>query len=384
MITPEAKPGLYIHIPFCRSKCGYCDFYSVTSSGSINRYIRALKNELKLSAATNKTADAFSTIYIGGGTPSVLHPADMATILSVLRENFKFTKTCETTIEVNPGTIDENVWRAYLKMGINRINIGVQSFIDHELIILNRIHNAEKAEKTYRTARKAGFANIGIDLIYGIPGQLLADWKYNLEKCTGLHPEHISVYNLTIEPGTSFADAVRSGQLQSPGEETEITFYLVAEQTLQDAGYLHYEVSNYARSAVFISQHNYKYWNHAPYLGFGPSAHSFWNGKRWSNHRSVNQYCLDLKNNRLPIAYQEQLGRAEIMLEHIYLSLRTCRGLNLNQFKELFKCNFLLKYRKIIKKLKQNRLIVVDNDYIRFTIRGILISDEILSYFANY
>jgi oxygen-independent coproporphyrinogen-3 oxidase len=382
MIGDLTKPGLYIHVPFCHSKCSYCDFYSVTSSGYRNRYLKALVKEIKACAAAINTDDVFNSVYIGGGTPSLLKAADLGLILSALRANFNLAKNSEVTLEVNPCTLDENAWQEYIGMGVNRIHIGVQSFLDHELKILGRRHTAAIAEHTFLLARKAGFVNVGIDLMYGIPGQQLSDWKYNLNTGIHLQPEHISAYNLTIEPGTVLAQDIQAGKLHPPDEEMEIAFYLTAEKRLTHAGYLHYEISNYARSAALIAQHNYKYWMHAPYLGFGPSAHSFWNGRRWSNHRSVKQYCLDLQHDRLPVAYQEQLNRSQMMLEHIYMSLRTCRGLNLNRFTELFKCNFLLTYKQVIQKLKQNRLIVVDKEYVTFTTKGMLISDEILSYFA--
>jgi oxygen-independent coproporphyrinogen-3 oxidase len=379
MIAQSENPGLYLHIPFCRSKCGYCDFYSVTSLKNSPPFIRALLCEMELASSGISNDETFSSIYIGGGTPSLLDPMDLQRILSELKKNFKLTQRCEITIEVNPGTVDEAGYYSYLEMGINRINLGVQSFLDHELKILERIHTAETAEQAYAGARRAGFENIGLDLIYGIPRQSIDDWKYNVKKCIGLQPEHISAYNLTIEPNTPFA----AGNVETLDDDTQITLYTSTEKMLQDAGYLHYEVSNYARSEALVSQHNLKYWMHIPYIGFGPSAHSFWNGRRWSNHSSLHKYINALENNHLPISFQEQLAEEDIMLEHIFLSLRTCMGLNLRRFRELFNYNFLLKYREILKKLKQNRLIIVENEYIKFTTKGMLISDEILSYFAK-
>jgi oxygen-independent coproporphyrinogen-3 oxidase len=379
MLTADPCPGLYIHIPFCRAKCGYCDFYSVTSLKQYSRFIQALQTEITLAASVHHPDRSFSTIYIGGGTPSLLKPAQLSLILNTLSRYFKWEQSCEITLEINPGLTNGKQYQTYRGMGINRISIGIQSFLDCELLWLGRMHTADQAQQSYTAIRNAGFDNIGIDLIYGIPGQSLANWHYNLAKCLQLHPEHISAYNLTAESGTPLAESIQMGK----DEATEIACYRSAEKILQRAGYLHYEISNYARSEAHISQHNYKYWQHAPYLGFGPSAHSFWDGQRWSNHRSLEQYCTDLESSRMPVAFAERLSRTDMINEPFLMSLRTSQGLNLRQFKQRFNYSFITKYRNAIKKLKQNRLIVVDKQYIRFTTKGMLLSDEILPSFAE-
>ena len=382
MCVRDRNPGLYIHIPFCQSKCGYCDFFSVTNLRPRHRFISALLKEMELRANKIEGGASISSVYFGGGTPSVLDAEELEKIIVNLGSRFDLMKNSEITIEVNPGTVTDRSYHIYRKLGINRINLGIQSFSDADLRLLGRIHLAAQAERSYFAARSAGFTNIGVDLIYGIPGQSLPDWEESLKQCISLNPEHISVYNLTIEPGTPLEKALRRGKMTLPDEETEIAMFLSARNMLQIAGYMHYEVSNYARSEDFISQHNYKYWLLLPYLGFGPSAHSFWGGRRWSNISHIDGYCRMLETGRLPVVFTETLNNTEKMLEHIYLALRTWRGLNLKHFKTKFNCNFLSKYRKIINSMKQNRLVVVDKEYIRFTEEGMLISDELLSYFA--
>lgn len=374
--------GLYVHIPFCISKCGYCDFYSSVDTSLINIFISALLDEIRLTASILNSDDCFDSVYLGGGTPSLLKPDQLSTILKTLSENFRLDNNCEVTCELNPGTLDSNQLRELHNLGINRLSIGVQSFIEIELSRLERIHTVEDSENAIIQSREAGFESIGLDLIFALPGQSFDNWNYSLNKALSFLPEHLSVYNLTFEPGTPFYDKMVKGQIVRAGEIKEVEFFNLAHRFLTDAGYIHYEISNYARTKDEFSRHNYKYWQHSPYLGFGPSAHSFWEKSRWGNVPSLHEYVSKLKNRQLPKSFQEELQKHQILTEHILLALRTYRGLSLENFENLFHEKFLDKYHGESKELIENKLAIIKDGHFRLSEKGLLICDEILSNFT--
>ena len=377
------KSGLYFHIPFCKNKCGYCDFYSVTELKNTGEFLNSLIHEIELTAQKQKINLEFDTIYFGGGTPSILSAVELEKILNTVYNYFSISENVEITLETNPGTVDRLKLISFSKLGINRLSIGVQSFINHELLFLERIHSAEEAERCFYLARECGFTNIGIDLIYALASQKREDLLFSLNKCTNLYPEHISAYNLIFEEGTPFFDLLHMGKIKKQNQKTEASFFNLTDKVLTNAGYKHYEISNYAISDNYISRHNYKYWDHIPYISFGPSAHSFYGNKRWANFRSLSQYIKYLQNGKLPIEFIETLKTKELMFEHIYLKLRTAAGVNLQLFKKQFKKDFLLYFKNTISGLFEKKLAKTINGYFLLTRKGMLLCDEILPEFAQ-
>ncbi len=376
------KPGLYVHIPFCQSKCGYCDFYSIVDDSIINPFLNGLLEEIKLTSSRLGTSEKFDTIYFGGGTPSLLSIKAVNNILNALSTCFHLDNNCEITFEANPDTINLSKLKELSGIGINRLSLGVQSFLDDELRSLQRIHSAKQAVDAIETTRNAGINNINIDLIFAIPNQSSKKWHYSLNQALAFNPEHISVYNLTYDPGTIFYKKLKNGQIIPVNEQKEIEYFNTTHTHLKQSGYLHYEVSNYAISESFVSRHNYKYWDHTPYLGFGPSAYSFWENRRWSNVRSMTEYIAYLSKQDLPRFGEELLNVNQLIFENIFLALRTYQGLRLADFESSFGFNFINHYLSPIQKLIDNKLAIIQNDYFRLTEKGMLICDEILPQFS--
>ncbi len=375
--------GIYIHIPFCKSKCGYCDFFSITDQSYKNEFLKYLLSEIKMYSTTAQKNQLFDTIYIGGGTPSLLALENLQSIIDGLNHTFSISDNVEVTLEVNPGTVDLEKFKNFKRAGINRLSIGIQSFNDFELEILERIHNAGEAVKCYNMSREAGFDNINIDLIYALPEQNLQQWKENICRAIQLHPEHISAYNLTYEKNTRFFLLNKFGYLNSHTEKVGEEFFNCTHDILETAGYIHYEISNFAISDDYISKHNLKYWKHIPYLGFGPSAHSFQNNQRWGNVCSVKDYISILKKNKRPIQFEETLSLKEKIFEYIFLGLRTYNGIDLKDFEQQFAINFLKIYKNILTPLLNGNHAVLNNECFKLTKKGMVICDEILPSFAS-
>jgi len=361
-------PGLYVHIPFCKTKCPYCAFYSVESLSLIPRWLDAFEKEVIQSQHRFGT---FDTLYLGGGTPSVLTMSDLERINEVLACHFTFAADTEITIEVNPGDLTEDKARGLKSLGFNRVNLGVQSFNDAELTFLGRRHTAGEAERALRDLRCAGFENIGIDLMYGIPGQSLKVWVDTLTRALGFQPEHISCYQLTLEKGTAFWKMREQRVFRALGQEREREFFLATSSFLEDAGYIQYEISNFARDPALGSRHNRKYWFHVPYLGLGPSAHSFGEGTRWWNLRSVIEYCEALERGDLPVAGRERLTEEQIRLEAVSLGLRTNHGVELTNITAGPEAEHALRT------LQDAGLIRVSNGRLKATREGFLVADRL-------
>ena len=375
--------GIYIHIPFCEKKCGYCDFYSVTELDFKQEFLDCLEKEITLYAKEFSNEKIFDTIYFGGGTPSLLLPGQIYNILNLLTKYFKIDSNSEITLEVNPGTISQQNLLEFKNDGVNRLSIGVQSFYDAELQFLGRIHNADQSIKAIQYAKEAEYKNISIDLIYAMPNQKIKNWELSLNKTIELNPEHIAAYNLTIEKNTPFYDLKKNGKIKSLSESQEKEFFNITHSTLANSGYIHYEVSNFARGEEFISKHNYKYWQHIHYIGFGPSAHSFWNNQRWSNYSALNKYISFCKQNKKPIDFTESLKSKDLEFEYIFLSLRTYKGLNLKKFREKFHFGFADKYKSIFSKLIKEKYAEINTNYFKLTNKGMMICDEILPLFIK-
>jgi oxygen-independent coproporphyrinogen-3 oxidase len=366
MTTNSQSPGLYIHVPFCAEKCPYCDFYSTDDSTLISPWIKALEKEIHF---YKDTLNDFDTLYLGGGTPSFLLNNDLEKLIETVRNNFSFAPDTEITIEANPGDLTPEKLKTFRELGINRISLGVQSFDDTVLRFLNRRHTAKQAEKAVADIRNAGFENLSIDLMYAIPGQGKDGWIKTLEKALSFSPEHFSCYQLTIKEGTLFFERKAKGEFVFKVEE-EASFLLTSD-ILEENGYIHYEVSNFAKSKNLFSSHNQKYWQHVPYLGLGPSAHSFMNDTRWWNLSSVAGYLEELNRNNRPIEEKEKIGEKEKKLESLFLGFRTKQGIALDALKEYKKVEIVLN------RLIESGLIILKNDRAVPTKKGFLMADSI-------
>jgi len=351
-------PGLYLHIPFCLSKCRYCNFFSVAEPSRIPDFLAALFKEMTL---RRKVFESFDTLYIGGGTPSVLTSDQLNRIVAQLHQNFEILDEAEITLEANPADINVSDLEEIRSLGINRLNIGVQSFDNSILNFLGRRHNGNQAIQAIQAAFKTDFDNFGIDLIYGIPGQSRHAWKKTLQQAVSLNIPHLSCYQLTIESDTPLGRAHAQRLFEMPGNEELFEWFMDTSQFLEESGYCHYEVSNFSRNESLMSRHNSKYWQHVPYLGLGPAAHSFDGEKRWWNVRSLEEYVCQLNADKLPIENCERLTGEELQLESLFLGFRTKAGIHLADFEEKYGCNlWSLKKRSLEPLLAAGHLRLVD------------------------
>jgi len=367
-------PGLYIHIPFCIRKCGYCGFFSITDRALIADFLTALGSE---AALYGPSWGPFDTLHIGGGTPSLLPGDDLARIIDAARTLFTITATAEITVEVNPGDIDREYLRGMRAAGVNRLTIGCQSFDDAVLAFLGRRHTARQAREAVEMARQAGFDNIGIDLIFGFPGQSVAGWQATLAATLTLRPDHLSCYQLTIEKGTPFAEWCNNGEIALPDDATQTDLFFSTSRILEGNGFVQYEVSNFARRCETESRHNKKYWDHTPYLGLGPAAHSFDGRRRSWNVRSVDAYLGELAAGRLPIAASETLTPDQLQMEALFLGFRTRRGINLGAFHRRFGQDLLVEKGNILKRLGKEGLVEVKGGFLRPTHAGLAVADSL-------
>jgi len=377
-ITPPSKSnapaGLYIHIPFCRSKCAYCDFYSITDRSQVAGYLHALSREME---QTREFAPLFDTVYVGGGTPSCLDTRQLAELLHRVRKDFPIAPDAEITVEVNPGDVDTVFMRGLRDAGVNRVSIGVQSFDNSILKSLGRRHDRREGREAVEAARAAGFDNIGIDLIYGVPGQSHDLWQQTMETALGFNPEHLSCYELTLEDGTPFHRRLERGEFSLPGEEEAYRFFSMTSAFLEQRGYTHYEVSNFARDCTLISRHNHKYWDHTACLGLGPAAHSFKGTRRWWNHRSLEVYERDVMSGRAPVAGEEDLSAEELRLEALYFGFRTKRGIHGPEFRERYGIDLFREKGPALRCLRDEGLVTLDDEFLAPTRRGLALADRL-------
>lgn len=381
----HTKPaGLYIHVPFCLNKCRYCDFYSISDLSQTSRFLTALKREMQMA---NRMPLAFDTIYIGGGTPSVLETDEIGQMIEKAGEIFNLAPGSEITLEVNPGTVTLESLSAYRGFGVNRLNIGVQSFDDNNLQFLGRIHRGREARLAIEWAYRAGFDNVGLDLIYGLPGQDKTNWLADLTVAVDIEPQHISCYMLTLEPGTPLDREVKAGRIHPAAEGTVLNLFDTTIDFLTAHGFLHYEISNFARltgpgTQARTSRHNLKYWSFAPYIGMGPSAHSFVEPERYWNHRNVAKYFRQIEAGNSAIAEKETLTKEQMMIEAIYLGFRTTRGIDLDVFKNKFDLNFIEAFGRSIAELESHGMINISQSHCALTRKGLLFIDSIASMFV--
>lgn len=375
--------GLYIHVPFCLKKCNYCDFVSYPhDAGLAASYLYGLKKEMALYAARlPETHRTLSSIYVGGGTPTTLSNELLAEIFAGVRANFVWPADIEVTMEANPGTVDEDRFSVLREAGVNRISLGAQAAQERLLSFLGRRHGWRQVEAAVGAARRAGFANISIDLIYGIPGQKLPDWQETLKHAAALGIEHISAYNLKIEPDTPLHRDVTAGYIMPCDEELEVEMLYYTVDFLCEHGYRHYEISNFARPG-FEARHNLIYWQNGEYLGLGPAAHSYINGVRFANKADLRHYQAELAAGRAPVAEEERLTARDRLAEAMFLGLRLMEGIDLGQFAEMYGADPEVLFGESLAKLKKLELISLSGRRLRLTRKGLPLANEVFAEFV--
>ena len=372
--------SLYIHIPFCERKCLYCDFYSVDRPALVEDFLAALAQEIAL-RGHEYGSRTFQTVFFGGGTPSLLTARQLEGILSRLRNTFRIATNAEITLEANPRTVNEESLRAFRSLDVNRLSIGIQSFRGKDLGFLGRIHNQAEALRCIDLSRTAGFDNLGIDLIYSIPGQTLEHWEENLRIAVDLAPQHIAAYSLIVEEHTPLARMVQTGEVHTNPTDHEARMYERTMELFAAHGYEHYEVSNYALPG-FRCRHNGAYWSHQDYLGLGPSAHSFRTdaggtvGERWWNVADLSLYEARLQGNTLPVAGRDRIGIREMVSERIFLGLRSS-GLDLAGLAADLGYDLATRQRQMVKWMAEADLACAQGGILRLTAKGCLLCDEI-------
>lgn len=384
--------GIYLHVPFCRAKCAYCDFASFAGlEALIGDYLDALRAEMALVAPAWQSV-AFTSVFIGGGTPSLLLPDQLSVLVEGLRAHFALDPAAENTIEANPGTVDRASLRALRGLGFNRLSLGVQSLDDGELARLGRIHRRAEAIEAVTCARAAGWTNINLDLMLGLPGQHLAQWATTLAQTVELAPEHLSVYALTLEDGTPLAQAVAAGALPEPEDDEVAALYEHTEATLAQAGYTHYEISNWARTSLgdapdappaLACRHNLLYWRNERYVGLGSAAHAYDGVTRRGNVRTPAEYIACLRRGESPVAESEALTRAQAMGETAMLGLRLITGLERDRFRARYGVELEDEFGAEIAALAADGLLIHDARGIRLSPRGHLLGNRVFAAFLR-
>lgn len=375
--------GLYLHLPFCISKCPYCDFnsYQLKEDNQISSYISALYQEITTYSKKLKKSN-IKTIYLGGGTPTILSGVQIYNILEFCKSKFTIDKDAEITIEANPGTLDGEKIKLLIESGINRLSLGAQSFNNLFLKKLGRIHNTQDIIDSYYLAREKGFNNINIDIMFALPEQTTEDLQVTLKKAVSLKPDHLSLYNLTIKPGTEYYKKYKGNKLKLPTEDEEYDMYKWAINFLEESGFEHYEIANFARHYK-RSMHNLIYWQNKPYLGIGAGAYSFIKGYRYMNYENPARYTKEIISGKLPVDNGEKLSLRKRMIETIILGLRTKDGVGYQKFKIRFKVDINNVFHKQISKLINLRLLQKDDFKIKLTKRGIFLANTVFREFVD-
>ena len=374
--------SIYLHIPFCTQRCVYCDFYFVTTQKSHGAFVEAMCHEIEFYAAKYAESEPVETIYFGGGTPSLLEPEELARLLQAVHAHFDISQVRETTIEINPENAEVDFLSSLRSLGFDRLSIGIQSFFADDLAFMNRSHTPDDAEACLANARKAGFENISADLIFGIPDQPEEYWYANVQKLIRLGVPHISTYSLTVEERTPLHKMVERGLVQPTPEEELEERYRFTMDFLKEHGYEHYEISSFALPGA-RSQHNQMYWSHENYLGFGPSAHSFWwkglPAYRWFNERNLRRYEGLMRQNEVPIGGREAMSLDMLANEYILLRLRTSDGIDLARLEEHYGVDLLYEKEDDVAALESRGYLDNDGRRISLTDDGKLLCDSITS-----
>lgn len=384
--------GIYVHIPFCKQKCSYCDFCSYANKEDlIIKYVKYLIKEIEDVGKNNRIDfengkdDLLSvkTIYIGGGTPSLLDSKYIVEIVKTIQENFEIKNDAEITIEVNPGTVTLEKLEEYHNAGINRLSIGLQSTHEHLLKSIGRIHTYFDFLDSYRFAREAGFENINVDLMIGLPGQTLQEVQDSIEEIVSMEPEHISVYSLILEEGTPLTKKVEDGLLELPEEEIERKMYWCVKNVLEKNEYIHYEISNFAKTG-YESEHNLDCWRQKEYIGFGIAAHSYTNGVRYSNIENIEEYIENYEKDKTEenFIFHEKQNLESMQKEYMLLGLRKIEGVSIQEFKNKFVANPVFLYHEQLEKLVKEELIEIDGDNIKLTNKGLDLANIVWEEFV--
>lgn len=367
-------PGIYLHIPFCDTKCIYCDFYSITNHSKKREFLDALKKEI-VSQASLLKGRKFDSIFFGGGTPSLLSYDEFSEIFDTIFSNYNVSGNTEISIEANPGTLNKEKLVQLKRLPVNRISFGVQSFIESELKFLTRIHSSAEAVSSIKTAQDVGFNNINLDLIFALPDQTLDNWKHNLETAVSLDTQHFSAYSLIFEEGTALYNMRQNGKVTCADIELEQEMYEFTMQFLSDNGYNQYEISNYAKEG-FQCSHNMKYWTHEEYIAFGPSASSFVNNTRRTNVKNIGKYIELIESGKDAYDFIETIDKDTSITEHIFLGLRS-KGIDFAEFRSRYNIDFQGKYSSPIEMLIKNGYAVSDDRKFSLTRKGYAVCDEI-------
>ncbi|MCI9061021.1 radical SAM family heme chaperone HemW [Romboutsia sp.] len=375
--------GLYIHVPFCAQKCNYCDFnsYKIEEKNQKTDYLISIRKEMELYKEEFKSKE-FTSVFLGGGTPSILTPEELTTLMENIYSNFNIGKDAEITMECNPGTLDKVKLKAIKSLGINRLSMGLQVTQDHHLKYIGRIHTYEQFEKNYKDAIEVGINNINVDLMYSLPNQSFDEWKETLNKIINLNPSHISAYSLILEEGTKFYDMYLNKEFELNDEEVDINIYNYTIDTLCKNGYHQYEISNYSKEG-YECKHNIVYWQCDNYLGLGPGASGYINNYRYSNICDIKGYNKCLEYDKRPIEEKNILSKKDEMEEFIFMGLRMNKGINLDEFYKRFNIDFKHRYNDILGKLKNLNLIIEQNNNIILTQRGREVSNTVFVEFID-
>jgi oxygen-independent coproporphyrinogen-3 oxidase len=365
------QAGIYLHIPFCSSRCSYCDFATGLYEAELaERYVSALCAEIRASTAAAARVD---TIYFGGGTPSLLDPSQLEKILLAVRGRWDVDPASEITLEINPGSATPEKLRDFRALGVNRASFGVQTFDDRELAKLGRSHTVADARRTFYDLRAAGFENVSFDLIAGLPGQTLSGWQHNVAEALELRPEHFSFYLLEVHSGTPLAQHIERGLQPVPDDDLAAVMYETMLESAVGAGYEHYEISNLCRPG-FQSRHNTKYWTGAAYFGFGCSAHSYDGAtQRWSNERDTKRYVELIESGSTPVTSEQNLSAGEVSSERLFLGLRLMQGVSRDLCKQ---------YEADLERFREAGLVELEDRWVRLTRNGALLSNEVFSAFV--
>ena len=373
--------GLYIHVPFCLRKCAYCDFYSVSVNDKrVDRYLAALSTQIRRTARKIQHREfRLGSIFFGGGTPTVLGTDQLIALLQECEREFDCrADRMETSIEVNPATIAEHDYVQLRRAGFNRISIGVQTLDDDELTAIGRLHTAAEAQQAVSLARRAGFSNLSLDLMYGLPGQNSASWQQTLERALALDPDHLSIYELTLARGTPMAGMVERGLLRLPDEDEVLSMLDHTLELTARAGMERYEISSYARPGYNCS-HNINYWQNGTYLGLGPAAVSCLSGRRLSAVADVEQFCSRMKSRGSVWEEEEKLNREDRFRETVIMGLRMIKGVSLSALEERFSINAVAYYGPILERLQQRKLIILARDRLYLSDQGLLLANRVMA-----
>ncbi|GAB4350854.1 MAG: radical SAM family heme chaperone HemW [Candidatus Abyssubacteria bacterium] len=370
---PPRMTAVYVHIPYCKSKCPYCDFASAPRDKSVSKYLYCLALEI---AGRRSEISHIDTVYVGGGTPTILSADTIEWLLDLLHEQLPVSRKAEVTVEANPGTLTRKKVEALVASGVNRVSLGAQSFVEAELSFLGRAHTVPDIGKSVSLLRAGGIRNISLDLMYGIPNQDMHTWHQSLECALELGPEHISTYCLTYEPGTEFGTLLKQGALKKKSDDEELELYELAHETLVAAGYEHYEISNFALPGR-RSRHNMVYWRNEEYMGLGAGAVSYLDGERVTNHRGISEYIRSMEEESTAEADVEEISSEMQAVETMIQGLRLREGVNMAAFESRFANNLSLFFKPQVDELVSLGLLELTPTSVRCTLRGWCLANEI-------